>query len=205
MTEFEPYEGVCSTEEYFENSSNIILYDDIKYVLMNKSGGMIGKIFYFLTECRGGPVIYFINENGHYKNITLEDVAEEDEEYFGSYIGKRSDEYSKIDLVYEEFKNSEDESRGWKMAKEIVKLRNIIKSKETVVNNVVQNIQLPTTQNSYVYNDRTPIDGFDPNKPWSWVCNGCGSREYPEALSERDIDASACGECGDDEWHKEND
>lgn len=205
MTEFEPYEGVCSTEEYFENSSNIILYDDIKYVLMNKSGGMIGKIFYFLTECRGGPVIYFINENGHYKNITLEDVAEEDEEYFGSYIGKRSDEYSQIDLVYNEFKNSEDESRGWKMAKEIVRLRNIIKSKETVVNNVVQNVQLPTAQNSYVYSDRTPIDGFDPNKPWSWVCNGCGSREYSEALSERDIDALACSECGDDEWHKEND
>lgn len=203
MTEFEPYEGVCSTEEYFENSSNIILYDDIKYVLMHKSGRMIGKIFFFLTECRGGPVIYFINEDGHYRNITSEDITEEDEEYFGSYIAKRSDEYSKIDLVYNEFKNSEDESRGWKMAKEIVRLRNIIKSKETVVNNVVQNVQQKNT--GRVYNDRTPIDGFDPNKPWSWVCNGCGSREYSEVLSERDMDALACGECGDDEWHKEND
>jgi len=203
MTEFDPYERVCFTAEYFDDPSAAKIYDDIKYVLMNKSGGMIGKIFYFLTECRGGPVIYFINENGHYRNITLEDIAEEDEEYFGSYIGKRSDEYSKIDLVYEEFKNSENESRGWKMAKEIVKLRNNIKSKETVVNNVFQNIQ--TTNTERVYSDRTPIDGFDPNKPWSWVCNGCGSREYSEALSDRDIDALACNECGDDEWHKEND
>lgn len=132
MTEFEPYERVCFTAEYFDEPSAPKIYDDIKYLLMNKSGGIIGKIFYFLSECRGGPVIYFINENGHYKNITLEDVAEEDEEYFGSYIAKRSDEYSEIDLVYNEFKNSDDESQGWKMAKEIVKLRNIIRPKDSV-------------------------------------------------------------------------
>ena len=129
MNEFDEYERVCFTAEYFDEPFAPKIYDDIKYVLMNKSGGMIGKIFYFLTECRGGPVIYFINENGHYKNITLEDVAEEDEEYFGSYIGKRSDEYSKIELVLNEF-YSELGYSDWNMAKEIVKLRNIIRPKE---------------------------------------------------------------------------
>lgn len=200
MNEFDEYERVCSTEEYFDEPSAPKIYDDIKYVLMNKSGRMIGRIFYFLANCRGGPVIYFINENGHYRNITSEDIAEEDEEYFGSYIAKRSEEYSEIDLVYNEFKNSDDESQGWKMAKEIVKLRNIIRSKESVV----QNVQLPSAQNSWVYSDRTPIAGFDPNKPWSWVCNGCGAIEYTSALSEQDIDKLACSVCGGDEWHKEN-
>lgn len=192
------FDKICSMEEYFEDPHAPEIYDDVQYFLMNKSGEVIGNIFYFLTECRGGPVIYFTNEDGHYRNITSEDIAEDDEEYFGSYIAKRSEEYSQVSSVLCEFNFNETE-----MAKEVIKLRNIIKSKETAVNNVVQNIQQKNTY--HVYNDRTPIDGFDPNKPWSWVCNGCGSREYSEALSERDLDALACGECGDDEWHKEND
>lgn len=129
MKDHEEYERICSVEEYFEDPYAPEIYEDIKYVLMNKSGDVIGNIFYFLTECRGGPVIYFTNEDGHYRNITSEDIAEEDEEYFGSYIAKRSEEYSKISSVLREFNFNETD-----MAKEVVKLRNIIKSKDTVVN-----------------------------------------------------------------------
>lgn len=35
MTEFEPYERVCFTAEYFDEPFAPKIYDDIKYLLMN--------------------------------------------------------------------------------------------------------------------------------------------------------------------------
>lgn len=197
----EYYTKVCSVEEFLEEPSAPCLFDDVKYYLLDEDGCNFGLVFHFLKHSRNGAKIYFIGDGDYPCEIGQDNL----EEYKSSYIAKRSNEISEIEKVWEEFKPNGyvDDTRGWKMAKEIVRLRNIIKLKETVVNNVVQNIRQKNT--GRVYNDRTPIDGFDPNKPWSWVCNGCGSREYSEALSEKDMDALACGECGDDEWHKEND
>ncbi len=197
----EYYTKVCSVEKFLEEPDAPCLYDDMKYYLIDEDGSSFGLVFHFLKHSRNGSRIYYIGDGDYPCVIEQDDL----EEFKTCYIAKRSNEISEIELVWDEFKPNgyADDSRDWKLAKEVVRLRNIIKSKETVVNNVVQNIQ--TTNTGRVYSDRTPIDGFDPNKPWSWVCNGCGSREYSEALSERDMDALACSECGDDEWHKEND
>jgi len=80
-------------------------------------------VFYLLKESREGSEIHYIDSCGYSNKITTKDKSK----FSGSYIAKISQEHSDIQKCLEEFKDDFQESRYWKLASEVVKLRKGLK------------------------------------------------------------------------------